>query len=130
MRWSRYILGKCAKPAVGEIPEHVISRQKLRDVSAYRRNPPRDVSTKDLVHWLAQPCREPAHKQLASQEKAVTGIWGRRMGLDEDVISPSVGAATSLSFSTSGDLYVVYTIFERTYILVVRSCIQVVLPNA
>jgi hypothetical protein len=87
MLWSRYILGKCAIPAVGEISEHVIARLKLRDVSAYRRNPPRDVNPKDLVLWPAQPRREPDHKRVASQEKAVTGIYGRRMDLDQDVIA-------------------------------------------
>ena len=48
MRWSRYILGKCARPAVGEVPEHVIAWLKLRDVSAYRYNLPRDVSPDNL----------------------------------------------------------------------------------
>jgi hypothetical protein len=57
MRRSGYIFGKCAKPAVGEIPEHVIARLKLRDVPTYRRNPPRDISTKDLKLRHSQPCR-------------------------------------------------------------------------
>ena len=86
MRWSRDILGKSAIPAVGEIPEHRIAHLKLRDVPADRCNPPRDISPKDLVLWLAQPRREPNHERVASQENAVTGIEGCRMDLDQDVI--------------------------------------------
>jgi hypothetical protein len=58
-----------------------LSELKLRDVSAYRYNLPRDVSPEDLVLWPAQPCREPDHKRVAAQEMPVTGICGGRMNV-------------------------------------------------
>src|SRR5947209_8068855 len=77
---NRDIFSKTAKTTLDCIPEDLITRLKLCDVSANHCNPPRYVSSKDPVFWLEKPIAHQTHQErFRSQKMPVTRIDGCRM---------------------------------------------------
>jgi hypothetical protein len=72
---------------VTNVPEDIITRLELRDVSAERFDPPRYVGSEYLVFWSEKTEAHKADQEYVSRQgMPVIGIEGCRMNFYQDFI--------------------------------------------